>query len=42
METRSRFPELVIQDEKRVRFVVVNGLAIIESPTDVGIGDAEW
>ncbi|XP_017223960.1 uncharacterized protein At2g02148 isoform X2 [Daucus carota subsp. sativus] len=42
METRSRFPELVIQDEKRVRFVVVNGLAIIERPTDVGIGDAEW
>lgn len=42
METRSRFPELVIQDEKRVRFVVVNGLAINERPTDVSIGDAEW
>ncbi|KAK3021214.1 hypothetical protein RJ639_046633, partial [Escallonia herrerae] len=26
LETRSRFPELVIQEEKRVRFVVVNGL----------------
>ncbi|KAK3018218.1 hypothetical protein RJ639_002752 [Escallonia herrerae] len=25
LETRSRFPELVIQEEKRVRFVVVNG-----------------
>ncbi|KAE9455567.1 hypothetical protein C3L33_12560, partial [Rhododendron williamsianum] len=30
-ETRSRFPELVIQEEKRVRFVVVNGLSIIEN-----------
>ncbi|KAL8157726.1 uncharacterized protein At2g02148 isoform X2 [Apium graveolens] len=42
METRSRFPELVIQDEKRVRFVVVNGLEINERPADVSIDDAEW
>ena len=41
-ETRSRFPELVIQEEKRVRFVVVNGLAIIEKPTSMCIDDAEW
>ncbi|KAL3830722.1 hypothetical protein ACJIZ3_019524 [Penstemon smallii] len=41
-ETRSRFPELVIQEEKRVRFVVVNGLAIIEKPTKITIDDAEW
>lgn len=41
-ETRSRFPELVIQEEKRVRFVVVNGLAIVEKPTKIGIEDAEW
>ncbi|XP_047974830.1 uncharacterized protein At2g02148 isoform X1 [Salvia hispanica] len=41
-ETRSKFPELVIQEEKRVRFVVVNGLAIVEKPTKVGIDDAEW
>lgn len=41
-ETRSKFPELVIQEEKRVRFVVVNGLAIIEKPTQIGIEDAEW
>jgi len=30
-ETRSRFPELVIQEEKRVRFVVVNGLSIVRN-----------
>lgn len=41
-ETRSRFPELVIQEEKRVRFVVVNGLSIIEKPTSMHIEDAEW
>ncbi|XP_051145049.1 uncharacterized protein At2g02148 isoform X2 [Andrographis paniculata] len=41
-ETRSKFPELVIQEEKRVRFVVVNGLSIFEKPTKVGIDDAEW
>ncbi|KAK7319204.1 hypothetical protein RJT34_03922 [Clitoria ternatea] len=42
METRTRFPELVIQEEKRVRFVVVNGLKIVEKPTNVPIVDAEW
>ncbi|PSS04929.1 hypothetical protein CEY00_Acc20789 [Actinidia chinensis var. chinensis] len=42
LETRTRFPELVIQEEKRVRFVVVNGLAIVEKPTNMRIDDAEW
>ncbi|CAA0811549.1 Uncharacterized protein SHERM_12603 [Striga hermonthica] len=41
-ETRSKFPELVIQEEKRVRFVVVNGLVIIEKPTKMDMNDAEW
>ncbi|XP_057962829.1 uncharacterized protein At2g02148 isoform X6 [Malania oleifera] len=41
-ETRTRFPELVIQEEKRVRFVVVNGLDIIEKPNNMPIDDAEW
>ncbi|KAL8520735.1 hypothetical protein ACS0TY_011327 [Phlomoides rotata] len=41
-ETRSKFPELVIQEEKRVRFVVVNGLAIVEKPTKIDFEDAEW
>lgn len=42
LETRTRFPELVIQEEKRVRFVVVNGLDIIEKPNNMPIDDAEW
>ncbi|KAE8710105.1 Prenylyltransferase superfamily protein [Hibiscus syriacus] len=42
LETRTRFPELVIQEEKRVRFVVVNGLDIIERPNNVPVEDAEW
>lgn len=42
LETRTRFPELVIQEEKRVRFVVVNGLEIVEKPTTMTIEDAEW
>ncbi|CAL1392507.1 unnamed protein product [Linum trigynum] len=42
VETRTRFPELVIQEEKRVRFVVVNGLDIIEKPTNLPREDAEW
>ncbi|XP_044488217.1 uncharacterized protein At2g02148 isoform X1 [Mangifera indica] len=42
LETRTRFPELVIQEEKRVRFVVVNGLDIVEKPNNVPIDDAEW
>nr|DAD36052.1 TPA_asm: hypothetical protein HUJ06_006692 [Nelumbo nucifera] len=42
VETRTRFPELVIQEEKRVRFVVVNGLVIVEKPNSLSIDDAEW
>ncbi|XP_050275755.1 uncharacterized protein At2g02148 isoform X2 [Quercus robur] len=42
LETRTRFPELVIQEEKRVRFVVVNGLDIVEKPNSMPIDDAEW
>ena len=42
LETRTRFPELVIQEEKRVRFVVVNGLVIVDKPNSVPIDDAEW
>lgn len=42
IETRTRFPELVIQEEKRVRFVVVNGLVIVDKPNSVPIDDAEW
>lgn len=42
LETRTRFPELVIQEEKRVRFVVVNGLDIVEKPNNMPIEDAEW
>lgn len=42
LETRNRFPELVIQEEKRVRFVVVNGLVIVEKPNSITIDDAEW
>lgn len=42
LETRTRFPELVIQEEKRVRFVVVNGLDIVEKPNGMPIEDAEW
>ncbi|OIW18092.1 hypothetical protein TanjilG_01181 [Lupinus angustifolius] len=42
VETRTRFPELVIQEEKRVRFVVVNGLKIVERPNNMPIDDAEW
>lgn len=42
LETRTRFPELVIQEEKRVRFVVVNGLDIVEKPNSMPLDDAEW
>ncbi|OWM77227.1 hypothetical protein CDL15_Pgr028864 [Punica granatum] len=42
VETRTRFPELVIQEEKRVRFVVINGLDIVEKPNGMSIDDAEW
>ncbi|KAJ1692496.1 hypothetical protein LUZ63_009194 [Rhynchospora breviuscula] len=40
--TRTRFPELVVQEEKRVRFVVINGLSIVEKPTTLSMEDAEW
>lgn len=40
--TRTRFPELVVQEEKRVRFVVINGLVIIEKPNNMRMEDAEW
>ncbi|KAF5750039.1 hypothetical protein HS088_TW03G00369 [Tripterygium wilfordii] len=42
LETRTRFPELVVQEEKRVRFVVVNGLDVVEKPNIMPIEDAEW
>ncbi|CAM8942134.1 hypothetical protein QQ045_014329 [Rhodiola kirilowii] len=42
VETKTRFPELVIQEEKRVRFVVVNGLGIVEKPNSMPMDDAEW
>ncbi|XP_008644220.1 uncharacterized protein [Zea mays] len=40
--TRTKFPELVVQEEKRVRFVVINGLAIVERPENMRMEDAEW
>lgn len=40
--TRTKFPELVVQEEKRVRFVVINGLAIVERPSNMRMEDAEW
>uniref|UniRef100_A0A7C9EUD1 Zinc-ribbon domain-containing protein n=1 Tax=Opuntia streptacantha TaxID=393608 RepID=A0A7C9EUD1_OPUST len=42
LETRTRFPELVVQEEKRVRFVVANGLDIVEKPNGVPLDDGEW
>lgn len=42
LETRTRFPELVVHEEKRVRFVVVNGLDIVEKPDNVPPDDAVW
>ncbi|KAG2302055.1 hypothetical protein Bca4012_060379 [Brassica carinata] len=43
LETRTRFPELVTHGgEKRVRFVVVNGLDIVEKPDGIPVEDAEW
>ncbi|CAN6727980.1 unnamed protein product [Malus baccata var. baccata] len=42
VETYRRFPELVLPEEKRVRFVVVNGLDIVEKPTNMPTADAEW
>jgi len=45
LETRTRFPELFMQDEKHVfrfRFVVINGLSIVEEPIRMTIEEAEW
>ena len=41
LETRTRFPELAIQGEKRVCFVVVNGLDIAEKPDGMPRDEAE-
>lgn len=41
LEARTKFPELVTREEKRVRFVVVHGLEIVEQP-NMPIEDAEW
>ncbi|TVU08810.1 hypothetical protein EJB05_42225 [Eragrostis curvula] len=40
--TRTKFPELVVHEEKRVRFVVINGLEIVERPNNMGVEDADW
>lgn len=41
IEARNRFPHLISGEEKRVRFVVVHGLELVERP-DMPYGDAEW
>ncbi|KAH7299907.1 hypothetical protein KP509_24G035400 [Ceratopteris richardii] len=41
VEARIRFPHLISGDEKRVRFVVVHGLEIVERP-HLSYEDAEW
>uniref|UniRef100_A0A0E0LFY0 Zinc-ribbon domain-containing protein n=1 Tax=Oryza punctata TaxID=4537 RepID=A0A0E0LFY0_ORYPU len=40
--SKTKFPELVVHEEKRVRFVVINGLVIIERPKNMTAEDAEW
>jgi hypothetical protein len=40
--TRIKFPELVVHEEKRVRFVVINGLEIVERPDNIAMEDADW
>lgn len=42
LEARTKFPQLVTGDEKRVRFVVVHGLEIMERPITLPLDDAEW
>ena len=43
MEARTRFPHLVLgRDDKRVRFIVVHGLELVERPTTMAPEDAEW
>ncbi|BBM98855.1 hypothetical protein MPTK1_1g16740 [Marchantia polymorpha subsp. ruderalis] len=41
LEARTKFPQLVTGDEKRVRFVVVHGLELVERPT-LPPEDSEW
>ncbi|MCO5560323.1 hypothetical protein L7F22_013935 [Adiantum nelumboides] len=41
VEARNRFPHLISGDEKRVRFVVVHGLELVERP-NLSYEDAEW
>lgn len=42
LEARAKFPSLVTGDEKRVRFIVVHGLELLERPTTMCPEDAEW
>ena len=43
MEARSRFPQLVLgRDDKRVRFIVVHGLELVERPATMSPEDADW
>lgn len=41
IEARNRFPHLISGDEKRVRFVVVHGLELVEHP-NMSYDDTEW
>ncbi|CAM6043458.1 unnamed protein product [Sphagnum compactum] len=41
LEARTKFPQLVTGEEKRVRFVVVHGLELVERP-NMRPEDAEW
>ena len=41
VEARNRFPDLISGEEKRVRFVVVHGLELVEHP-NLSYEDAEW
>ncbi|XP_024376857.1 uncharacterized protein At2g02148 isoform X3 [Physcomitrium patens] len=41
LEARIKFPQLVTGEEKRVRFVVVHGLELVERP-NLSPEDAEW
>lgn len=41
IEARNRFPHLIAGDEKRVRFVVVHGLELVEHP-NMSYEDTEW
>ncbi|CAI5500093.1 unnamed protein product, partial [Closterium sp. Naga37s-1] len=43
LEARARFPQLVLgRDDKRVRFIVVHGLELVERPSTMSPDDAEW